>query len=88
MFAFTIEYHNGFFVFEQIRGGYLWAPDTLEQRIQTTASVTKKGQFFTTYIEIGGDLADKGFFGAMLSNDEVRTVKVKVVAVDSENESL
>jgi len=58
IYAFTIEYHEGFYVFEQVKGGYLWAPEKLEERIQTTATVTKKGQFFSTYVQIGGDLAD------------------------------
>jgi len=33
LYGFTIQYHEGFYVFEQIRGGYLWTPDQVEQRL-------------------------------------------------------
>jgi len=52
LYAFRLEYHDGFYAFEQIRGGYLWTPDKPEERMQTTASCTKTGQFYTTYLEL------------------------------------
>lgn len=57
----------------------MWTPDKLEERLQTTASCTKTGQFYTTYLELSEE-AD------INQAQQKREVKIKVISVNLEDQ--